>query len=136
MAALTAGRNTPARSGDLREPPVKAATRIHSGAMVALDATGWALPAATATGLKVLGRAEAPADNSAGANGDTNVKVGAGIYQYGNSASGDLIARADIGADCYAVDDQTVAKTNGGGTRSVAGKIFDVDAYGVWVKFS
>jgi hypothetical protein len=29
-----------------------------------------------------------------------------------------------------------VAKTNGGSTRSVAGKIFDVDAQGVWVKFS
>ena len=42
--------------------------------------------------------------------------------------------QADVGADCYIVDDQTVAKTNGTNTRSVAGKIIAVDADGVWVK--
>ena len=46
----------------------------------------------------------------------------------------DAIVRADVGADCYIVDDQTVAKTNGSNTRSVAGKIIAVDADGVWVK--
>jgi hypothetical protein len=46
-----------------------------------------------------------------------------------------LITRAEIGDDCYIVDDSTVAKTNpGGNTRSVAGKIVDVDAKGVWVR--
>ena len=39
-----------------------------------------------------------------------------------------------MGSDCYIVDDQTVAKTNGTNTRSVAGKIIAVDADGVWVK--
>ena len=53
-----------------------------------------------------------------------------------NSAAADQITAADIGNDCYGVDDQTVAKTNGANTRSVAGKIYDVDAQGVWVKFS
>jgi hypothetical protein len=52
-----------------------------------------------------------------------------------NSAAADLIAKADIGASCYVVDDQTVAKTNGGGARPRAGKVFDVDEYGVWVDF-
>ena len=52
---------------------------------------------------------------------------------YTQTTVADLITTADIGADCYVVDDQTVAKTNGGGQRSVAGKIFDVDAQGVWV---
>jgi hypothetical protein len=33
------------------------------------------------------------------------------------------------------VDDQTVAKTNGSSSRSVAGIIRDVDADGVWVEF-
>ena len=41
----------------------------------------------------------------------------------------------DIGKDCFIVDDQTVAKTNGANTRSRAGKVFDVDADGVWVDF-
>ena len=136
MAALTADRNTPASLGNMREPPVKAATKIYAGAMVAIDASSWANPASASTTIKVIGRAEVQADNSAGANGDINVRVGAGIYRYGNSASADLIARKDIGSPCYAVDDQTVALTNGSGTRSVAGTIFDVDTVGVWVKFS
>jgi hypothetical protein len=52
-----------------------------------------------------------------------------------NSTAGDLIAQADVGTDCYIVDDQTVAKTSGTNTRSVAGKVQEVDAaLGVRVK--
>ena len=54
---------------------------------------------------------------------------------FANSAAADAITLADIGADCYIVDDQTVAKTSATNTRSVAGKVFDVDAEGVWVDF-
>jgi hypothetical protein len=137
MAPLTQDRlATAARSGDTRELPVKAATKIYAGSLVAIDASGWAVPMATATTLKGAGRAEQQADNSAGANGDIRVKIGAGIYRFANSASTDTITLSDIGADCYGVDDQTVAKTSGSSTRSVAGKVFDVDALGVWVKFS
>jgi hypothetical protein len=136
MPALTEDRNTPAREGLRREPPVKAGARIFAGAMVAIGADTFAVPASTALGLKVIGRAEKRADNSAGASGAINVPVGAECYRFANSAAGDAITRADIGANCFAVDDQTVAKTDGAGTRSVAGKIFDVDAQGVWVDFS
>lgn len=133
---LTSDRPTRERSGDLREPPVKAATKIYAGAMAGVDASGWAVPMSTALNLKALGRAEHQVDNSDGANGDARVRIKAGIFQFANSADADAIARSDIGADCYAVDDQTVAKTSGTNTRSVAGKIFDVDDQGVWVKFS
>ena len=47
---------------------------------------------------------------------------------YENSTSGDQITAADLLKDVYAVDDQTVAKTNGGGTRSVAGRVWKVDS--------
>lgn len=136
MAALTKGRNTPARSGDIRSLPVKGTTKIQAGSMVALNAAGFLVPFAVATTLKSVGRAEHEADNTAGADGDLSCKVATGIFQFGNSASGDLIARTEIGTDCYGVDDQTVAKTDGSSARSVAGKVFDVDAQGVWVKFS
>ena len=136
MAALTKGRNTPVRTGDMREPPVDGGSKIFAGAMVALNAAGFLVPFATATTLKAMGRAEQDVDNSAGADGDVRCRVATGIFCYANSASGDLIALTDIGADCYGVDDQTVAKTSGTSTRSVAGKIFDVDAHGVWVRFS
>ncbi len=136
MVALTSNRATKERSGDVRELPMKGATKLYAGAMSAVDANGLVVPMSTATTLRGIGRAEKLADNSAGANGDIKARVRAGVFQFANSAAADQITAADIGTDCYGVDDQTVAKTNGGNTRSVAGKVFDVDAQGVWVKFS
>ena len=134
MAALAAPRNTVARSGDLIEPPVKASTKIWQGGMVAIDAAGYAVPAGATAAHKVLGRAEDTFDNSSGANAAIKARVSKGVFRWNNSASGDLIALTDIGASCYVVDDNTVAKTSDTGARPVAGIIFDVDADGVWVK--
>ena len=133
MTALTADRKTPARDGDLVSHPVAATTRIYAGALVALDRSGNAVPGATSTTLTAVGRAEDNIDNSAGLAGALNVTVRRGVFRYDNEAT-DLVARANIGANCYIVDDATVAKTNGTGTRSVAGKIVDVDSDGVWVE--
>lgn len=135
MTALTQGRDTTRIDGLGRNFPVAAGAKIYAGAMVALSAAGYLVPASTSTTLVCVGRAEADVDNTSGTDGGHNLEVGSGIYRYANSAAGDLIAQTDIGADCYAVDDQTVAKTDGAGTRSVAGKIYDVDAQGVWVQF-
>lgn len=132
MAALTQDRNTPRAQGEIESYGVAADAVIFGGALVVLNA-GWAEPGSTATGLVAVGRAEGKADNTGGANGDTSVRVQRGIFRFNNSAAGDAIAAADIGADCYIVDDQTVAKTDGTGTRSRAGKIVNVDALGVWV---
>ncbi|MBZ9678902.1 hypothetical protein [Mesorhizobium sp. ES1-1] len=136
MAALTQARNTPKRDGRTREFGVKGATKIWQGSMVALDSSGRAVPFSVSTTLKGVGRAELTADNSAGADNAIRAKVLSDTFRFNNSAAGDLITTADIGSDCYGVDDQTVAKTNGTNTRSVAGKIYDVDALGVWVKFT
>lgn len=134
-AALTQDRDTPGRDGQALSLGVAAAKKIYAGALVAVDANGYATPGAVSTTIRGVGRAEEYVDNSAGANGAVSVSVKKGVFRFGNSSSGDLIAAADIGNDCYIVDDQTVAKTNGTGTRSVAGRIFDVDSSGVWVKF-
>ncbi|WFE92298.1 hypothetical protein K1718_13315 [Roseibium porphyridii] len=135
MTALAVDRRTPERSGDRREFSVKASTLIYAGALVAIGADDLAVPMSTATTLQGVGRAEGRVDNSTGADGDLTVSVGSGIYRYANSAAADEITAADIGENCYGVDDQTVALTNGTNTRSVAGKIYDVDAHGVWVDF-
>lgn len=135
MAALTSDRSTPRRDGDIVSIPVAGAKKIYAGALVARDANGYATPGATATTILGVGRAEAQADNASGADGAVSVDIRKGVFRFGNSSAGDLIGRADIGNDCYIVDDQTVAKTNGTGTRSVAGKVFDADSDGVWVKF-
>lgn len=56
------------------------------------------------------------------------------IFRYKNAAA-DPLTRADINNDCYIVDDESVGRTSGGSTRSVAGKVVDLDATGVWVRF-
>lgn len=131
---LTSDRNTVARSGDSISAPVAAAKKIYAGALVALDASGNATPGAVATTLKSAGRAPAQVDNSTGLAGDQKTTIEKGVFKYGNYAT-DAITRADIGNDCYIVDDEQVARTSGGATRSVAGKVFDVDTDGVWVRF-
>ncbi|MGC9368704.1 MAG: hypothetical protein ACP5DX_04095 [Paracoccaceae bacterium] len=134
MTALTADRNTPRSQGDDRSGAVGAATTIYAGALVMRNATGYLVEGQTATGLVGVGRAEERVDNSAGADGDLNVTYRPGIYRFANSAGADEITIAEIGAKAYAVDDQTVAKTDGTATRSPAGIIDDVDANGVWVR--
>lgn len=135
MAALTADRNTAMRDGHIVSLPVAASVKIYAGALVALDSSGNAKPGETATGILGIGRAESQADNSSGSAGDINVEVRKGVFRFENSTGGDEITLSDIGSDCYIVDDSTVAKTDGTSTRSVAGKVFDVDTDGVWVKF-
>lgn len=135
MTALAKDRTTRERTGNRRAFGVKAATLIYAGSIVCLDANDLAVPGAVATTLKAVGVAVAKADNSAGANNAINVEAATGIFRFNNSASTDEITIGEIGADCYIVDDQTVAKTDGSSARSVAGKIFDVEADGVWVKF-
>ena len=136
MAALTAPRDTPQKAVGDRDLPVAATTRIFAGAIVQLNAAGYAVPASATIANVTLGRAERTADNLAGAAGDVTVKVRSGRFRFANSSAGDLIGRTEIGKTVYVVDDQTVAKTNASGVRPAAGTCFDVDALGVWVSFS
>ncbi|MDQ0454710.1 hypothetical protein [Rhizobium paknamense] len=135
MTALTEDRNTPQRSGDNRNFPVKGATTLFAGSMAAIDTTGMLVPAGATATLKIVGRNERRVVN-AGADGSVRADVKTGVFRFGNSASTDAITLADVGSSCYAVDDQTVAKTSNSSARPVAGTIFDVDDDGVWVKFS
>jgi hypothetical protein len=131
MAALTAARNTKERSGNVFDLPIKANTTCYQGGLAVIDA-GYAAPGRVATTLIAVGRFEETA--AAVVAGDATARVKRGTFKFANSAAADLIAQADVGADCYIVDDQTVAKTNGTNTRSRAGKIEAVDADGVWVQ--
>lgn len=131
MPALNAARNTKARIGDVFDFPVKANTTCFQGSLVVLDA-GYVAPGRTATGLIAVGMALETV--AAVAAGDASARVKSGTFKFANSAAGDLIAQANVGADCYIVDDQTVALTNGGATRSRAGKITAVEGDGVWVQ--
>ena len=143
MAALTGPRDTK-KQGDEVIPqlmylPLAAGQKIYSGALAALSG-GFLVNATGTVGLICVGKAEIPVaanantvDNTAGANGALSMHVRLGCFKFANSAAADLITAASIGAPAYIVDNQTVALTNGGATRSIAGTIFQVDSDGVWV---
>lgn len=134
MTALTSERNTPMRAGDTRVEPVAAAVKVFKGSLVMRNAAGFLTKGATALNGIGLGRAEQTVDNSAGAAGAATVEYRRGVFPFANSGGGDLIAQGDVGKLCWIVDDQTVAKTDGGGTRSRAGLIDGVEAGQVWVR--
>lgn len=140
MTALAANKDVQERAsafsqrvGDFGSGTPDDAKVFYKGALIAYDTSDDTLkPAATSTTLIALGRCE---DSfTAGASGAPSVaNVRSGIFKFENSASSDAIANDDAGADCYIVDDQTVALTSGTSSRSVAGKIVKVESDGVWV---
>lgn len=137
MTATTQDRNTNERPGHLRAFGVAAATVIPGGAIACLNASGLLVNGATSTTLVCVGVPARRIDNATGAAGAVQGEVKRGVFgPFANSAAADQIALADVGNDCYIVDNQTVAKTNGSNTRSVAGKVHDVTAAGVYINFT
>lgn len=134
MTNLAADRNTPRVEGDVKSLPMSA-SKIYAGAIVCRNATGYAAKGAVSTTLIGVGRADEQVDNSGGNPGDKRIRVREGKFIFNNSSAGDLITIADIGKPAYIVDDNTVAKTSGTNTRSIAGFIDDVVDTGVVVKF-
>lgn len=145
MAALTKPRNTPSR-GDfifVDEAAVKTNAVLYDGALAAIDsATGYLVAGTVATTLLRPCVVDLNGGNAGSqrvidatgiASGTYRAKVKFGNFRFNNSSAGDLIAQVNVGANCYIVDDNTVALTSGSSTRSVAGKIVDVDSQGVWV---
>lgn len=127
MAALTAEKYTvryedPASGTAHVGGGVASSTKIFKGALVVLNSSGYQTKATAATGLIACGVARETADNSSGSNGAIKAVVDSGAFEFENSSAGDAITIAEIGDDVYIVDDQTVAKTDGSGARSRAGK--------------
>ncbi len=134
MTALTADRNTQHKDGELLGVPAAANAVVRAGAIVVANASGYAAPGSTALNLKYIGRAEEFVDNTGGANGAKTVQVRRNkAFKWANLGA-DPVVQADLFKTCYIADDQTVAKTDGGGTRSAAGKVIGLDADGVWVE--
>lgn len=131
MAAATEARNTRRRAARARSLVVNSGVTIPAGTLVtALTASGLAVTAGTASAGIALGVA---VDTVVG-DGVKRVELEcAEAFHFANSTSTDAIGVGDIGATCYIVDNQTVAKTDSSGTRKAAGRVFDVDAQGVWV---
>lgn len=112
---------------------VKADAVIDQGNLVVLDSTGYAILADEATSLLPVGRAVESKDATGLSSGDLKIKCRLGAFKFKNSSAGDAIGVTELLKDCYIVDGETVAKTSGSSTRSVAGKVLAVETDGVVV---
>ena len=135
MAPLTDSRNTQEMApSQERVGLLTSLQTIHAGAILMRNSVGHLAAGVALPGYYGVGRAEET--NVSGASGGVvKQRYREGIFRFANSAAADEITIADIGAACFIVDDQAVAKTDGTATRSPAGAVVDVDALGVWVRF-
>lgn len=132
MAAATAPFPAPRHPENEIIAGLAASTKIWAGTMVALNAAGNAIPAADTASTRVVGRAAATVDNSAGSAGDLSIVIERGAFKYNNSAA-NPVTIASIGLVCYVSDDNTVAVAAGPTNDIKAGIVLRVDSDGVVV---
>lgn len=114
--ALTTATDTQEYPIGLHNVPLAASAKIFAGALVALNNSGYAIPAADAANARVIGRAEETVDNTGGSAGDLSCKVKRGIFAYKNDATNPCTI-AHVGKKIYVKDDETVQSATG--TNSV-----------------
>ncbi|WP_328184636.1 hypothetical protein [Marinobacter sp. OP 3.4] len=131
---LTQDRMTASRDGELMPFAIAAGQQIFLGAQVAVNASGFLVAGNEATGLTYIGRAEAHVDNTDGADGDKTVLVRRGKAFLWKNDDADPVGQDLVGKPCYILDDETVAGTDGTGTRSESGTVLVVESAGVWVQ--
>jgi len=131
---LSKSREVRRRGGDRTSPPVAGDVKIFKGGLVVLEG-GFAKPAYEAANLTVAGVAENTANNLGGANGAIRVDcLRDGWFHFEND-NGDPVSRADINSPCYIIDDETIARTDGGGSRSKAGILREIEGDLIYVEF-
>ena len=134
MSAATTPRNTVFWGNDVALDawtlPVKANAVIQPGTLVCVDSSGFAVAGATALGLVAMGTSVSTlvVDATGLANGALTVQVQPGTMSLANSAGGDaVVATTPPGSNLYIVDNQTLALTDGNGTRSFCGRLAGLD---------
>lgn len=106
MANLTADRSSKRKDGTLIALPLAANAVIFKGALTCLNA-GYLIRGASAAGNVFAGVAYERVNNTGGANGAALCRVETdGTHLFVGDG-----AAADVGAEMYITDDQTVTKT-------------------------
>ena len=124
-------RATVERQGRTFTHELGAGAEILRGTMVMLVA-GKAQAGAAAVGASCVGIAKATVAID---EGDLSVDADLGCFSMANSPT-DPLAGADVGSDCFIEDNDTIAKTDGAGTLSKAGRVREIDGNAVWVEFT
>jgi hypothetical protein len=124
------------------ERSIRNGSTLYKGGYQAADSAGNLVPAGDANAatqaLGVLVETPGFAGSLTGvADGSVRARLRVGVFWFENSAGDDAITAADLFQTCYQADDQTVAKSDGNGTRLPAGIVYDVDStLGVAVQFA
>jgi hypothetical protein len=114
MSAATTPINTPEAPGDFTSPvPLLNGVIVYVGTLLAITAAGYGKPAADVAGLRVLGVVQPSSlssvfDNTAGGAGAMSVLTKRGAFILQNSTT-QPVTQADLGANVFAEDDNTVA---------------------------
>lgn len=125
----TAPRNTDERLGQVVAVPM-AAEKIYAGALVAINATGYAANAANTASFAGFGRAEETVDNSGGSAGDLTIDVKRGVFKFANSAT-NALTQAHVGTIAIVEDNETVASSASNSVK--AGLVVEIETDGVWI---
>lgn len=128
MTAQTQDRRVEEIHGVMRSLPVKASAECFQGAIACMNGSV-VQPGASASGLRTVGVFEKYVKNT-GADAAVNAPVRRGTFKFANHGV-NTVTQAHVGSDCYVEDDQTVGSL--ATSKSVAGKVFQVDSDGVWV---
>ncbi len=124
MSNITVRKDVRRQEANILSYPVAASTKLFEGALITLNASGYAVKAADTTNFTFVGVCDETADNSSGSAGDIRVKV----WTYGviDVVAGFSAAAADAGLKVYATDDQTVDKVGTTTNDILVGKIVEV----------
>lgn len=109
MSNITVPKDPGEQQGVIYHYPVKAATKLVAGALVAIDASGWLVNAADTANFVNAGILDKTVDNTVGAaaNGSKQGRViTRGVFDFVFSGTA---TQATVGQKVYAVDNQTVA---------------------------
>ena len=107
--ALAKDTQLPVHEGSYADHPVLTNVKIYEGAVVSVDANGFAKPYA-GTDTFFAGIARKQADNTGGANGAIKVQVRRDVHHREVTLAS--AAQADVGDLLYASDDGTFTKTS------------------------
>lgn len=109
---------------------VASGTVIYAGALVAINTnTGYAVNAADASGLRVVGVAQNHVDQRI-YDSTRKLLVKRGVFAFANPST---ITTTSIGDWAYVYDDQSVTTAAVASNDILAGRIVDVTSMGVWV---
>jgi hypothetical protein len=128
MAKTETAIVTEMRCGALMPVPLAALALILQGTFAVVDANGFAISSADVGGddQTCLGVWDNSAENT-GAAGDVVACVRRKQQFLVRNSSTDPVTQADLGSVIYIEDNQTIAKTDGTGARSVGGYFMGFD---------